>query len=201
MNINVQFPEITVQVVANEMDSVMDLKKRMTFFSEENEVLAFNGCLLSDEFELSSLGITEGSVISVISKTNKQINCRKAMLQSAALVTAAPAAPPVAGSQSSGGFVHYIGQALPSLFSSGGMIIAAGILSAGMIIAANIITGSERKQWLPSKDELGLMAQDFTPGSFSDLTDRNFEGAKNLFSDLVKHAHVSAHNCLKYISN
>ena len=78
------------------------------------------------------------------------------------------------------------------MFSGGGMIIAAGILSAGMIIAANIVM--ERKPWLPSKDELKMMAEDFTPGSLSDLTDNNFEGAKNLFNDLIKHAHISAHH-------
>ena len=191
MNINIQFPEITVQVMANEKDSVKDLKTKMSFFSEENELLAFNGCLLSDEHELRSLGVADGSVISVIAKSNKKINCRKAMLQSAALVPAAVGP--------SGGFFHYIGQALPSMFSGGGMIIAAGILSAGMIIAANILT--ERKQWLPSKDELKMMAEDFTPGSLSDLTDNDFEGAKTIFRDLVKHAHISAHNCLKYITN
>lgn len=180
-----------MEVMASEKDSVQDLKAKMSFFSEENEVLAFNGCLLSDENDLRSLGITDGSVISVLAKNNKQINCRKALLQSAALATAA-AGP-------SGGFLHYIGQALPSMFSGGGMIIAAGILSAGMIIAANILT--EKKQWLPSKDELQLMVDDFTPGSFSDLTDNNFAGAKTVFNDLIKHAHISAHNCLRYITS
>lgn len=185
MNINIQFPEITVQVTANEKDSVKDLKMKMSFFSEENEVLAFNGCLLCDDHELHSLGIADGSVISVIARNNKPINSRKALLQSAAVVP-------------SGGLLHYFGQALPSLFSSGGMILAASILSAGMIIAANILT--ERNRWLPTKDELKIMAEDFTPGSFSDLTDNNFEGAKTLFSDLLKHVHVSAHNYLKYIN-
>lgn len=190
MNISVQFPELTVQVIAEHTDCVKDLKTKMSYFSETNELLTFNGCLLSnDEVQLSSLGVTEGSVISVVSKNNKLITFQKPQVASSAVV------PKTSFIGNIGSFLAAI---MPNLIFSSGILLAAGMISAGMVVGATIM--AEKKQEVFSKEEIKEITKQITEGAMAGLADDNYKEMKKMLKEILKDVYIAGHKVYRYIS-
>jgi hypothetical protein len=189
MNISVNFPELTVQVVAEHTDSVKDLKSKMSYFSESDELLTFNGCLLTnDEDQLSTLGVADGSVMSVINKNNKSVSFRKPSVASNAIV-----------SQNS--FIANIGSffasIMPNLIISSGILVAAGMISAGLVVGATIL--SERKQEMFSKDELKALTKEITDGAVADLVKDNYAGLKDALKEVLQHVYIGGQRVYRLV--
>lgn len=190
MNISVQFPEITVQVIAEEGDSVKDLKTKMSYFSESDELLTFNGCLLSNDNEkLAMLGVKEGSVISVINKNNKCVSFQKPEVASGLVV------PKTTFIGNIGSFLASI---MPNLIISSGILLAAGVLSAGLVVSATIL--SEKKQEVFSSAELKAMAKEITSGAMAGLKEENYAGMKTMLKEVLKDMYIAGHKVYRYVS-
>lgn len=190
MNISVQFPEITVQVIAAEGDSVKDLKAKMSYFSESDELLAFNGCLLTnDDEQLALLGVKEGSVISVINKNNKCVTFQKPQVASALV------APKTSFFWNIGCFFASI---MPNLIISSGILVAAGVVSAGLVVSATIL--SEKKQEVLSSAEIKAMAKEITSGAMAGLKEENYAGMKAMLKEVLKDMYIAGHKVYRYVS-
>jgi len=185
----VQFPELTVQVVAEHNDSVKDLKTKMSYFSEATELLTFNGCLLcNDEDQLSTLGVTDGSVISVVNKNNTTITFQKPHVVSAAVVPKSS-------------FIYNIGSffasIMPNLIISSGILVAAGMVSAGMVVGASIM--AERKQEVFSKDEIKELTKQITQGAMAGLADDNYKEMKKMLKEILKDVYIAGNKVYRYL--
>lgn len=190
MNISVQFPEITVQVLAEEGDLVRDLKSKMSYFSETEELLTFNGCLLADDEErLTTLGVKEGSVISVINKNNKCVTFQKPCVTSGLVVTK---------TSFLGNIGNFFASIMPNLIISSGILIAAGVLSAGLVVSATIL--SEKKQEVFSSAELKAMAKEITSGAMAGLKEENYAGMKAMLKEVLKDMYIAGHKVYRYVS-
>jgi hypothetical protein len=187
MNISIQFPEVTVQVEACDTDQVADLKKKMSFFSEDQELLTYNGSVLADDLLLGSLGIRDGSIISVISKAKSIITKRRSWIASAMYAVGGGCRDVVQG------FTLMI----PSFMTCTGLILSAAIISSGMVIAAR--TYAENRQNVPSKDEIKHIVKEITEGAISGLSVDNYRGATAMFQDLFKHVCKTASSAGQHV--
>lgn len=178
MNLNIQFPEVTLQVEANETDSVGELKQRMNIISED-ELLTFNGFLLSDDVLLNSIGVRDGSIINVIATSHRMIATKRAF----SIASASKAI-------STGGrsIVRCIVASLPSLMFNGAFILAATILSGGIMVGAEIL--AEKKVDLPTANEIKMAAREIRDTAMSTTNIEGFAGAKTLFDELFRSAYA-----------
>lgn len=179
MSLCVQFPEVTVQVQVSESDVVSDLKKRMTFFSEAQDLLTFNGCMLADDDALlTSLGIKDGSTVSVIAKNGCLITRRRSAIASALYAIGAGCKSILSG----------FGLTLPSVVKSFGLVASASIIGSGLVIAARIY--ADQKQTLPSKDEIKEIAREITDHAMQTLSVNNYTGAKEVFREMMRNVYT-----------
>mmetsp|Transcript_4748 Transcript_4748/g.9634 ORF Transcript_4748/g.9634 Transcript_4748/m.9634 type:complete len:188 (+) Transcript_4748:18-581(+) len=176
MNLSIQFPELTVQVEACETDLVTDLKKKMSFFSEDKELLAFNGRILQDDAPLHSFGIHSGSTIYVISKAGCIINKKKSAITAALQAIG------------SGCFAIFscLGSYLPTIVLTSGMIMSSLIISSGMTLAAR------HREATFMKEEIKETVKEIMDGALKDLSVPSYSGATALFKEIFGTIRVGA---------
>jgi hypothetical protein len=189
MNLYIQFPEVTVQVKACATDLVSDLKKKMTFFAEEQDLLTFNGCVLTDDDAmLVALGVRDGSTVSVISRHGCMITRPRSAIASAVYAIGSGCKSVLRG----------FGLTLPSVVLSAGLIASATVLGSGFVIAARIY--ADQRQAVPSKDEIREVVREVTENAMAMVTVDNFSSAKEVFQQLMRQVRTAGHAMFRFVA-
>lgn len=204
MNINIQYPEITVQVEVSPRDAVKDIKEKLHYFSDENECLSYNGVLLSDDGVLSDIGIQDGAVITVVPKDQKHSltvhpGTLGILLSSGRNFHFSGELPPSGADKSlvsgvsqspkrSSLWVQYIGRALPSILLSSGLVIAATLISGSLLLSAAIL--SDRMDGLLLRDDLKTVKEEILEGVLGSLqsAQSEYRNAKSYLNDIYLQA-------------
>jgi hypothetical protein len=82
LDINTNFSNLDLSIfgVQNINNKMEELKLDTSFFSEDQELLTYNGSVLADDL-IGSIGIRDGSVNGVISKTKNVFNTRRSLFE------------------------------------------------------------------------------------------------------------------------